>query len=54
MLQHANFKVGQSELINEIKKLNKFVDYAVEEVLIVKCSAIHILKIFKLYLLLWI
>ena len=34
MLQHANFKVGQSELINEIKKLNKFVvDYAVEEVI---------------------
>lgn len=33
MLQHANFKVGQSELLDEIKKLNKFVvDYAVEEV----------------------
>ena len=33
MLQHANFKVGQSGLLDEIKKLNKFVvDYAVEEV----------------------
>ena len=33
MLQHANFKVGQSELLNEIQKLNKFVvDYAVGEV----------------------
>lgn len=33
MLQHANFKVGQSELLDEIKKLNKFVvDYAVKEV----------------------
>jgi hypothetical protein len=33
MLQHANFKVGQSELLNEIKKLNNFVvDYAVEKV----------------------
>jgi hypothetical protein len=33
MLQHANFKVGQSELLNEIHKLNKFVvDYAVGKV----------------------
>ena len=33
MLQHANFKVSQSGLINEIQKLNKLVvNYAVEEV----------------------
>ena len=33
MLQHANFKVGQSGLIDEIQKLNKLViDYAVKEV----------------------
>jgi hypothetical protein len=33
MLQHANFRVGQSGLLDEIKKLNKFVvDYAVKEV----------------------
>jgi len=33
MLQHANFKVDQSELIDEIQKLNKFVvNYAVEGV----------------------
>jgi len=33
MLQHANFKVGQSDLLTEVKKLNKFVvDYAVKEV----------------------
>lgn len=33
MLQHANFKVGQSGLIDEIKKLNKLVvDYADKEV----------------------
>ena len=33
MLQHANFKVSQSELINEIQKLNKLVvNYAVKEV----------------------
>ena len=33
MLQHANFKVGQNELLDEIKKLNGFVvDYSVKEV----------------------
>ena len=33
MLQHANFKVGQSGLIDEIQNLNKLVvDYAVKEV----------------------
>ena len=33
---NANFKVGQSELINEIKKLNKFVVIMVEEVVLIK------------------
>jgi hypothetical protein len=33
MLQHANFKVGQTDLLDGIKKLNKLVvDYAVKEV----------------------
>ena len=33
LLQHANFKIGQRELIQEIKKLNKLVvDYSVKEV----------------------
>lgn len=33
MLQHANFKVSQNELLDEIKKLNGFVvDYSVKEV----------------------
>ena len=33
LLQHANFKIGQTELIKEIQKLNKLVvDYSVKEV----------------------
>ena len=33
LLQHANFKIGQKELIQEIKKLNKLVvDYSEKEV----------------------